>query len=55
MKTITLIGISTIFFYSIIQLLSFYGIGMDVYGAYVLFYILLIVCVLTLPKNYPTL
>lgn len=55
MKTITLIGVSSIFFYCIIQILSFYGVGMDVYGAYVLFYILLIVCILTLPNNYPSL
>ena len=55
MKSITLIGVSLIFFYCIIQLLNFYGIGMDVYGAYILFYCLLISCILILPNKYPTL
>ena len=54
MKTITLIGISSIFFYCIIQLLTFFGVGMDVYGPYVLFYVLLIICILFLPNDYPS-
>lgn len=53
MNTITLIGLSVIFFYSLIQVLKFYGIGEDVYGAYVLFYIFIIICILILPNDYP--
>ena len=40
---ITLLGISIIFFYSLTQILSFYGVGEDVYGIYILFYILIII------------
>ena len=36
MKPITLIGLSVIFFYSLIQVLKFYGIGEDFYGVYIL-------------------
>ena len=53
MNTITLIGISVIFFYSIIQILKFYGVAEDAYGVYVLFYIFIILCILILPNDYP--
>ena len=53
MNPITLIGISIIFFYSATQILKFYGVGEDVYGIYVLFYILIIISVLILPNEYP--
>jgi hypothetical protein len=53
MNPITLIGISIIFFYSATQILKFYGIGEDVYGVYVLFYILIIISILILPNEYP--
>lgn len=53
MSPITLIGISIIFFYSATQVLQFYGIGEDVYGVYILFYIFIILCILILPNSYP--
>lgn len=53
MNPITLMGISIIFFYSATQILKFYGIGEDVYGVYVLFYILIIISILILPNDYP--
>jgi len=53
MHPITLIGISIVFFYSLTQILNFYGIGQDIYGAYLLFYIFLIITVLILPNDYP--
>lgn len=53
MNPITLIGLSIVFFYSLIQILKFYGIEEDVYGVYVLFYIFIILCILILPNNYP--
>ena len=53
MNPITLIGLSIIFFYSITQVLNFYGIGQDVYGVYILFYIFIILCILILPNNEP--
>lgn len=53
MNTITLIGLSVIFFYSIIQILKFYGVTEDVYGVYLLFYIFIILCIMILPNDYP--
>ena len=53
MKTITLLGISIIFFYSLTQILKFYGVGEDVYGVYILFYIMIIISILVLPNEYP--
>jgi len=53
MNTITLIGVSIIFFYCASQILNFFGISQDVYGVYILFYVFLIVCILILPKDYP--
>jgi hypothetical protein len=53
MNPITLIGLSIILFYSITQILKFYGIGEDVYGLYVLFYIFIIISILILPGDYP--
>jgi len=53
MNPITLFGLSIIFFYSIIQILHFYGVEEDSYGIYMLFYLFLIICILILPNNYP--
>jgi hypothetical protein len=53
MNAITLIGLSVVFFYSIIQILKFYGIGEDVYGVYLLFYAFLVISILILPNDYP--
>ena len=53
MNPITLIGISIVFFYSLSQILQFYGVGEDVYGIYLLFYIFIIMCILVLPNNNP--
>ena len=53
MNPITLIGVSVIFFYSLTQILKFYGVGEDIYGVYILFYILMIISILVLPNDYP--
>ena len=53
MNSITLIGLSIVFFYSLTQILKFYGITEDMYGAYILFYIFLITSILILPNEYP--
>jgi len=53
MNPITLIGLSIIFFYSLTQILNFYGLSEDVYGVYILFYIFIILCILILPNDYP--
>jgi len=53
MNAITLIGLSIVFFYSLTQILKFYGVGEDVYGIYLLFYIFIIICILVLPNDIP--
>ena len=55
MNPITLIGFSIIFFYSLIQILKYYGVNEDVYGIYILFYIFIIISILILPNQYPKL
>ena len=53
MNAITLVGISIIVFYSLIQILNFYGVGQDTYGIYILFYIFIILSTIISPKDYP--
>ena len=53
MNAITLIGLTIILLYSITQIFKFYGVGEDVYGVYVLFYLFIILCILILPGDYP--
>ena len=54
MNTITFIGFSIILLYSITQILKFYGVGEDMYGVYLLFYNFLLVTVLVLPNDEPS-
>lgn len=53
MNSITLLGVSIVFFYSLTQVFKFYGIGEDSYGIYILFYLFIILCIFILPNNYP--
>lgn len=53
MNPITLIGLSIIFLYSLIQILNFYGIDQNSYIVYILFYIFIILSIIILPNNYP--
>ncbi len=50
---ITLLGVSLIFFYSLTQILKFYGIGEEVYGYYMIFYVFMLLSILILPNEYP--
>jgi hypothetical protein len=51
---ITILGVSLLLFYTIITILKFYGISESVYGTYLLFYIFIILSILVLPTDYPT-
>ncbi len=51
MKLIILFFVALLFFYCLTQILKFYGIGEDVYGVYIAFYILLLVCFAVLPDK----
>lgn len=42
MNLITILGVSIIGGYSVIQILKFYGVGEDTYGAYIMFYVFLL-------------
>jgi hypothetical protein len=53
MDPVTLIGLSIIMLYSLTQILNFYGIDQSTYGAYLLFYIFIIICILVLPNKEP--
>jgi len=53
MDSITLIGLSIIFLYSLTKILNFYGIDESTYGVYILFYILICLCILVLPGKEP--
>ena len=52
-SNITLLGVSLIFFYSLTQILKFYGIGEEVYGYYLIFYVFILLSILILPNEYP--
>ena len=48
---ITKVGILLIIIYSLMQLLEFYGVGVDVFGSYFMFYIFLFISVYVLHSN----
>lgn len=50
---LSIVGFSTIFTYVITNILEFYGIGSNVYGSYVGFYLFLLVSIFVLPLDYP--
>jgi hypothetical protein len=50
---ITILGVSVLLFYTIVTILKFYGIGENVYGIYLLFYIFIIFSIIVLPADYP--
>jgi len=50
---ITIFGISMLILYIIIQILNFYGVGQDVYGIYLVFFLFLMITSLILPTSNP--
>lgn len=55
MNKITLLGLSVIFFYSLIQILQFYGISSEAYTVYIYFYLFILISIFILPNDYPKL
>jgi hypothetical protein len=51
-SAITAVGISLMLVYATTKILEFYGIGPDVYGSYVAFYVFLIISSFILPRYY---
>ncbi len=52
---ITLFGLAVLLIYSITKILNFYGIGIEVYGSYLAFYVFILLASFVLDKYYPTL
>ena len=50
---ISLFGFSLVFTYVIVNILEFYGVGINVYGSYIGFYLFLLVSIFVLPNDYP--
>ena len=52
---ITWLGVSFLITFCVVQILNFYGIGINVYGSYIAFYIFLLISTFVLPTSYSTL
>jgi hypothetical protein len=53
MNKITVLGITIIFLYCIIQILQFYGVSPSSYLVYVYFLIFILITFFVLPTEYP--
>jgi hypothetical protein len=53
MNKITMLGITILVIYSVTKILNFYGVGVDKYGSYLVFYIFLLVCYYIFNSEYP--
>lgn len=53
MSKVTILGFTVLGLYSITKLFNFYGIGVDKYGPYLMFYIFLLLCVNILTTEHP--
>lgn len=52
MAAITVVGITLLLVYGLTTILNFYGIGINVYGSYLAFYIFIMISALVLPREY---
>jgi hypothetical protein len=43
MSKISILGVSILLIYGLIRILEFYGIGINMYGSYVVFYVFVLV------------
>jgi len=51
-STITILGFSLLLIYGLTKILDFYGIGIDIYGSYLAFYLFLLLSSFILTRNY---
>lgn len=49
---ITGLGLALLFMYGFTKILEFYGIGINVYGSYIAFYLFLLITMYILPTKY---
>ena len=52
-SSITIFGFAVLIIYAITKILNFYGIGVEVYGSYLAFYVFLLLASFILDKYYP--
>jgi hypothetical protein len=50
-KEITILGVTILLIYGISSILEFYGIGINMYGSYVSFYVFVLMSWLILPRR----
>lgn len=51
-STITILGVTLLLVYGTTRILEFYGIGINIYGSYLAFYLFLLLSAFVLPRNY---
>ncbi len=50
---ITSLGIALLLVYGLTRILEFYGIGINVYGSYIAFYMFILISTFVLSRQYP--
>lgn len=51
-SAITIVGITLLIVYGLTKVLNFYGVGINVYGSYLAFYVFIMISALVLPRDY---
>ena len=49
---ITTLGMSILLVYGFTRILEFYGVGINVYGSYIAFYLFILISWFVLPRDY---
>ena len=49
---ITTFGVTILLIYGLTKILEFYGIGINMYGSYIAFYIFILISAYILPRDY---
>lgn len=49
---ITMLGTTLLLIYGFTRILEFYGIGINIYGSYIAFYVFLLISSYVLPREY---
>ena len=53
MSKITIFGLTMLVIYTVTKILNFYGIGVEKYGSYLVFYIFLLICANVMDTDNP--
>lgn len=51
LNIITSLGLFLVITFSLIQILSFYGVSVNIFGSYLFFYLFLLLCIYFLSNN----